>query len=73
MVDPDDFIVDAELTSKSVIDGLIDKGVIIKSEVQVASSGGVANTFKSRDMTADDSAFCEYFFTVEPYEQQINN
>lgn len=61
IIDPDDFMIDEENTLPITIDNLEAEGVLIKQ----------GDEYRYRDTEADDTTFCEYYFTIEPYEYKL--
>lgn len=58
IVDPDDFLVDTTYTSQTVLNNAVSSNILTKD----------GNVYRSRDTTSSDTTFCEYFFSIEPYE-----
>jgi hypothetical protein len=63
IVDPDDFVVDESMSTKTTLDTLVNLGVL-----SGGSLGDIKVPYKHRDKSPDDITYDEYFVTVEPYD-----
>lgn len=63
IIDPDDFIVDESMTTKSTLDYLVSHGILLGGTI-----GDTKIPYRHRDTSPDDITLDEYFVTVEPYD-----